>query len=162
MHLSTNFILCEDSNQIVHPNFFSWTNIKSLFYKQELKGNIIRVLATNYRNTPEVTRIANQLLLVKNARFGSIDKESTYLVKANSTHKGEVQFVENTPKIKQDLNQQTRMSAKFAVIVMRNEDKEEAKRFFPDPIVIFYSRGQGFRIRKHHSFQYYFSIRKRI
>ncbi len=135
LHHTTNFILCGDANQIVHPNFFSWTNIKSLFYKQELKGNIIRILATNYRNTPEVTKIANQLLLVKNARFGSIDKESTYLVKANAKHKGEVQFMENTPKIKQDLNQRTRKSAKFAVIVMRNEDKEEAKRFFQTPLL---------------------------
>ncbi len=129
------FILCGDSNQIVHPNFFSWTNIKSLFYKQELKGNIIRILATNYRNTPEVTKIANQLLLIKNARFGSIDKESTYLVKPNSQHKGEVQFYENTPKIKQDFNQRTQKSAKFAVIVMRNEDKEEARKFFKTPLL---------------------------
>jgi hypothetical protein len=131
----TNFILCGDSNQIVHPNFFSWTNIKSMFYKQELKGNIIRVLATNYRNTPEVTAIANQLLMVKNARFGSIDKESTYLVKPNSQHKGEVQFMENVPKIKQDLNNRTKKSAKFAVIVMRNEDKDEARKFFNTPLL---------------------------
>lgn len=132
---SLQFILCGDSNQIVHPNFFSWTNIKSLFYKQELKGNIIRVLATNYRNTPEVTKIANQLLLIKNARFGSIDKESTYLVKTNSQHKGEVQFYENNNKIKQDFNQRTQGSARFAVIVMRNEDKEEARKFFKTPLL---------------------------
>ncbi|MDX2303361.1 MAG: 3'-5' exonuclease [Microscillaceae bacterium] len=130
-----NFILCGDSNQIVHPNFFSWSNIKSLFYKQDLQGNIIRVLATNYRNTPEVTQIANQLLLVKNARFGSIDKESTYLVKSNSKHKGEVKFYENKPKVKQDLNQRTRRSAKFAVVVMRNEEKDEARKFFESPLL---------------------------
>ena len=132
---STNFILCGDSNQIVHPNFFSWTNVKSLFYKQELQGNIIRVLATNYRNTPEVTQIANQLLLVKNARFGSIDKESTYLVKPNSQHKGEVTFFENKSKVKQDLNKRTKRSAKFAVVVMRNEDKDAARKFFDSPLL---------------------------
>ncbi|NJO03304.1 MAG: UvrD-helicase domain-containing protein, partial [Bacteroidia bacterium] len=131
----TQFILCGDSNQIVHPNFFSWTNIKSLFYHQDLKGNIIRVLATNYRNTPEVTQIANQLLLVKNARFGSIDKESTYLVKANAQHGGEVRFYENKPKIKQDLNQRTRRSARFAIVVMRNEEKDEARKFFESPLL---------------------------
>jgi len=135
LHVSTNFILCGDSNQIVHPNFFSWANIKTLFYKQELKGNIIRVLATNYRNTLEVTNIANQLLLVKNARFGSIDRESTYLVKSNSTHKGEVQFLENTAKNKQDLNQRTRKSANFAVVVMRKEDKDEARKHFNTPLL---------------------------
>jgi hypothetical protein len=51
LHIPTQFILCGDSNQIVHPNFFSWSQVKSLFYKQDLRGNIIRVLATNYRNT---------------------------------------------------------------------------------------------------------------
>ncbi|TAE72176.1 MAG: hypothetical protein EAZ85_09985 [Bacteroidetes bacterium] len=135
LKIPTNFILCGDSNQIVHPNFFSWANIKTLFYKQELKGNIIRVLSTNYRNTPEVTGIANQLLLIKNARFGSIDKESNYLVKSNSQHKGEVQFLENLPKTKQELNQKTKKSAKFAVIVMRNEDKDEARKYFQTPLL---------------------------
>ena len=135
LKIPTNFILCGDSNQIVHPNFFSWANIKTLFYKQELKGNIIRVLSTNYRNTKEVTGIANQLLLVKNARFGSIDKESNYLVTSNSEHKGEVQFLENIPKIKQELNLKTKKSAKFAVIVMRNEDKDEARKHFQTPLL---------------------------
>ena len=38
LHNSANFILCGDSNQIVHPNFFSWAQIKTLFYKQDLKA----------------------------------------------------------------------------------------------------------------------------
>jgi superfamily I DNA/RNA helicase len=41
-----NFLLCGDSNQIVHPNFFSWAQVKTLFYKQEIQQDIIRVLAT--------------------------------------------------------------------------------------------------------------------
>ena len=35
LHHSHDFILCGDSNQIVHPNFFSWSKVKSLFYKQD-------------------------------------------------------------------------------------------------------------------------------
>ena len=27
-----HFLLCGDSNQIVHPNFFSWSQVKSLFW----------------------------------------------------------------------------------------------------------------------------------
>ena len=131
----TSFILRGDSNQIVHPNFFSWSKVKSLLYKEDLDSNIIRILANNYRNTPEVTSIANQLLHIKNARFGSIDRESTYLVKSNSKHKGEVVFLENTQKVKQDINQRTSKSAKFAVIVMRNEDKAEARRHFQTPLL---------------------------
>jgi len=138
-----NFVLCGDSNQIVHPNFFSWAQIKTLFYKQDLKANIIRVLATNYRNTPEVTKIANQLLLIKNARFGSIDKESTYLVKPNSKHTGEVEFLENTPKIKTELNQKTRQSTRFAVLVLRNEDKAAARAFFQTPLLFSIQEAKG-------------------
>jgi len=138
-----NFILCGDSNQIVHPNFFSWSQVKTLFYKQDLKANIIRVLATNYRNTPEVTKIANQLLLIKNTRFGSIDKESTYLVKPNSRHTGEVEFLENNPKIKTELNQKTRHSTGFAVLVLRNEDKPAAKTFFKTPLLFSIQEAKG-------------------
>ena len=143
LNRSGHFVLCGDSNQIVHPNFFSWSQVKSLFYKENLASNIIRVLATNYRNTPEVTRIANQLLLIKNARFGSIDKESTYLVEANSQHKGEVVFYENNPKINQELNQKTRKSAKFAVLVMRNEDKDQAKKYFQTPLLFSVQEAKG-------------------
>lgn len=139
----THFILCGDSNQIVHPNFFSWTQIKALFYDQKISTNIIRVLSTNYRNTPEVTKIANQLLLIKNARFGSIDKESTYLVKPNSTHSGEVAFFENNHKLRTDLNQKTRQSTKFAVLVLRNEDKAAAKAFFKTPLLFSIQEAKG-------------------
>jgi hypothetical protein len=138
-----NFFLCGDSNQIVHPNFFSWAQIKTLFYKQDLQRDIIRILATNYRNTPEVTNIANQLLLVKNARFGSIDKESTYLVKPNSTHTGVVEFLENSTKTNAELNSKTKRSANFAVLVLRNEDKAAAKTFFTTPLLFSIQEAKG-------------------
>lgn len=139
----TNFWLCGDSNQIVHPNFFSWSNVKTMFYKQDLKGDIIRILATNYRNTPEVTHIANQLLKVKNVRFGSIDRESTYLVLPNSVNKGVVEFFEDKNDIKQDLNKKTAKSTRFAVLVMRNEDKPEARRFFNTPLLFSVQEAKG-------------------
>lgn len=143
LNRAAQFVLCGDSNQIVHPNFFSWAQVKTLFYKENLANNIVRILATNYRNTPEVTHIANQLLRIKNARFGSIDKESTYLVEANSQHKGEVVFYENNQKINQELNQKTRKSAKFAVLVMRNEDKDQAKRIFQTPLLFSVQEAKG-------------------
>ena len=34
----TAFLLCGDANQIVHPNFFSWSKVKSLFYAQETEA----------------------------------------------------------------------------------------------------------------------------
>jgi superfamily I DNA/RNA helicase len=138
-----NFLLCGDSNQIVHPNFFSWAQVKSLFYKQEIQKGIIKVLATNYRNTPEVTKIANQLLLVKNARFGSIDKESSYLITSNSKHEGIVEFLENSTAVRTDLNTKTKNSIKFAILVLRTEDKSEAQRYFQSPLVFSIQEAKG-------------------
>lgn len=140
---SSNFVLCGDANQIVHPNFFSWSQIKTLFYKQELNAGIVRVLATNYRNTPEVTAIANQLLLIKNARFGSIDKESTYLVVPNSNQRGEVEYLENGTKINVELNSKTRLSTRFAVLVLRNEDKAAARKFYATPLLFSIQEAKG-------------------
>lgn len=139
----TQFVLCGDSNQIVHPNFFSWSQVRSLFYKEDLQGEIIRVLASNYRNTQEVTDIANKLLLVKNARFGSVDRESTYLIQPNSTHQGTVEFLESKPKVNAELDRQASRSAKVAVLVLRNEDKAEARKFFRTPLLFSVQEAKG-------------------
>lgn len=140
----TNFILCGDSNQIVHPNFFSWSQIKTMFYhSSEIKGEITKILATNYRNTAEVTQLANQLLMIKNARFGSIDKESTYLVESNSKHKGVVEFLENKPKTTTELNSRTAKSTRFAVLVLRNEDKSQARKIFNTPLLFSIQEAKG-------------------
>ena len=45
---SDQFALCGDSNQIVHPNFFSWANVKTLFYRSELADSkkVMHILHT--------------------------------------------------------------------------------------------------------------------
>lgn len=137
------FILCGDSNQIVHPNFFSWANVKTMFYTQETLDNEIRILRTNYRNSPQVTDIANKLLKIKNARFGSIDRESTYLVNAISEKAGEVICLPDNAKVKQELNQKTKTSTQFAVVVMTNEDKAEARKIFQTPLLFSVQEAKG-------------------
>ncbi len=139
------FILCGDSNQIVHPNFFSWAALKTLFYENRLKasGEIIRILNTNYRNTPEVTRLANRLLLLKNARFGSIDRESHYLVRPVSENQGRVEFFADTDAVKREFDARTSRSTRFAVIVMRPEDKESAARCFRTPLLFSIQEAKG-------------------
>jgi UvrD/REP helicase N-terminal domain len=137
------FLLCGDSNQIVHPNFFSWSNVKTMFYTQSALNNELHILRTNYRNSPQVTDIANRLLKIKNARFGSIDRESTYLVNPVSEKTGEVICFHDNPKIKQELNQKTRQSANFAVIVMSNEDKAEAAKVFQTPLLFSVQEAKG-------------------
>jgi len=143
LRLPQNFLLGGDANQIVHPNFFSWSQVKTLFYKQEMTHNLFRVLLTNYRNTPEVTQIANQLLLIKNARFGSVDKESTYLVRSNARQSGEVAFVENNPRNRGELDGKTRRSANVAVLVLRPEDKAEARKHFQTPLLFSVQEAKG-------------------
>ncbi|MGZ9067631.1 MAG: UvrD-helicase domain-containing protein, partial [Burkholderiales bacterium] len=76
------FLLCGDSNQIVHPNFFSWAQLKTLFVRSEELDprSLVHVLRSNYRNAGRVNDFANRLLRVKQRRFGSVDRESNYLV----------------------------------------------------------------------------------
>jgi len=139
------FALCGDSNQLVHPNFFSWANIKTMFYQQRADGlpEIMRVLNTNYRNSPQVTEMANRLLLVKNARFGSIDRESNYLVRCNSERIGTVELLADHDKLKRELSAKTSRSTRYAVIVIRGEDKAEARRHFQTPLLFSIQEAKG-------------------
>ncbi|SHE22464.1 ankyrin repeat domain-containing protein [methanotrophic endosymbiont of Bathymodiolus puteoserpentis (Logatchev)] len=146
LHQAHDFILCGDSNQIVHPNFFSWSKVKSLFYKREDLGsaeNLIRILNTNYRNSPQVTEIANKILKIKNNRFGSIDKESHYLVESNGHTQGEVVFLQDNNHIKQELDKKTKASTHFAVIVMTPEQKPMAQQHFSTPLVFTIQEAKG-------------------
>ena len=142
-----NFILCGDSNQNVHPNFFSWTNVKTMFYKHELSGNEIQILRSNYRNSPGITDIANKLLKIKNARFGSIDRESTYLVESVAANTGEVHLLTDSAKIRQQLNVSTMRSTQYAVLVMKPEDKPGARKIFKTPLVFSVQEAKGLEYR---------------
>lgn len=138
-----NFILCGDANQVVHPNFFSWSHLKSMFYQQEVKGNEIRILHANYRNSPAISILANRLLKIKFARFGSLDKESNYLVSTASQTEGEMVFLEEKGKTVADLAKKTRMSVNHAVLVLRNEDKSKARSLFHSPLLFSVQESKG-------------------
>ncbi len=140
---ATNFILSGDSNQIVHPNFFSWSQLKSMFFKNSLKGTLIRILKTNYRNSQKITTLSNNLLKIKNARFGSIDKESTYLIDTVSSVEGEINFYQESDSIKKELNKKTEGSAKFAVLVMNNEEKSTVSKHFNTPLLFSIQEAKG-------------------
>lgn len=140
------FLLCGDANQIVHPNFFSWAGLKSFFYRQEAAGapaDLIRILDTNYRNTPEITELANRILKLKHARFGSVDRESNYLVRSNSERHGSVLLLRDDEALKRDLDRKTRESTRFAVIVMHPEQKAAAKAYFTTPLVFAIQEAKG-------------------
>ncbi|MDM1760436.1 UvrD-helicase domain-containing protein [Acinetobacter sp. 251-1] len=140
------FLMCGDANQIVHPNFFSWAKVKSLFHRHEELHHgmeITHILQHNYRNAQRITEISNRVLLLKNARFGSIDKESHYLVRSNADIQGGVYFLKNRPEILHELDQKTAVSTQFAVIVMHEEQKKTAQRVFKTPLVFSIQEAKG-------------------
>ena len=142
-----HFLLCGDSHQIVHPNFFSWAAVKTLFW-QGLAGDAaqrqeLQVLQANFRNTRAVTDLANRLLKVKQARFGSVDRESNFLVKASSGEAGSVTLLAAKDSAVKALDAATRQSAQHAVIVLRDEDKPAAREQFRTPLVFSVHEAKG-------------------
>ncbi len=140
-----HFILCGDSNQIVHPNFFSWSNLKSMFYSAESMESrkITRILQCNFRNSAAVTDLSNNILRIKQKRFGSIDRESNYLMNSLSEQTGEIIFVKDTDTAKRELSRKTRRSTKFAVLVMRDEEKDSVRQVFDTPLLFSIKEAKG-------------------
>ena len=139
------FMLCGDSNQIVHPNFFSWSQVKSLFWRDpELAARQdLRVLTANFRNGTTTTRLANALLKIKHRRFGSIDRESNFLVEAVGGETGTAALLADTDPATRDLDLPTRRSTQFAVLVMRDEDKAAARNRFGTPLLFSIHEAKG-------------------
>lgn len=139
------FLLCGDSNQVVHPNFFSWAQLKTLFFsREELDPRaLVHVLRSNYRNAGRVNDFANRLLRVKQRRFGSIDRESNYLVETVARDPGTVELLPNDPKLVSELNRKTRQSTHFAVLVLRDEVKPEARAIFQTPLIFSVQEAKG-------------------
>jgi hypothetical protein len=140
-----HFILTGDSNQIVHPNFFSWSKIKTYFYHtaSDKHDKQIQLLQTNYRNSLQVVELSNKLLKIKNTRFGSIDRESNYLIQTVSKEQGEVVLYANEEQKKKELNRRTQNSTKFAVIVPDNQQKAKAAQFFKTPLIFNIQEAKG-------------------
>ena len=139
------FILSGDSNQIVHPNFFSWSQVKTLFWRDpELaQRQQLRILRTNFRNANATTELANRILKVKHARFGSIDRESNYLVQPGSASEGSVALLASDAKTLREMNDNTRQSTRFAVLVLRDEDKPAARAQFATPLLFSVHEAKG-------------------
>jgi hypothetical protein len=139
------FLLCGDSNQIVHPNFFAWSKVKSLFWRDEAlaRQQELRVLRANYRNAREATRVANTLLRIKHQRFGSIDRESNFLVESVGGDVGSVTLLPDRDGPKRELDRSTWQSTGVAVLVMRDEDKAAAREHFRTPLLFSVHEAKG-------------------
>ncbi|MBK1735731.1 hypothetical protein CKO15_10650 [Halorhodospira abdelmalekii] len=140
------FLLCGDANQIVHPNFFSWAQIKQLlFHDAPLHSGqqVLHVLHSNYRNAHLINELANRLLKVKRARFGAIDRESSRLVHSTGLDPGQLQLLPDTAALKRELNERTGRSARVAVLVMHPEQKAAARAYFETPLIFSIQEAKG-------------------
>ncbi len=141
------FLLCGDSNQIVHPNFFSWAAVKTMFWHglagAAAQRQQLHVLQANFRNTRRVTELANRLLKVKQSRFGSVDRESNFLVQGASGEEGDVSLVPARDGALKALDASTRASVQHAVIVLRDEDKAAARAHFRTPLLFSVHEAKG-------------------
>ena len=70
------------------------------------------MLQANFRNTRAVTGLANRLLKIKQARFGSVDRESNFLVKCASAAAGEVRLLKAEDKALRALDASSRASVR--------------------------------------------------
>ncbi len=141
----SQFLLRGDANQIVHPNFFSWSRLKSYFYKDTDLGthSITRILTKNYRNSLEVTELANRVLRFKNYCFGSVDKESHYLIDSTSSTHGVVSCLDARLETIKKINEATSRSISYAIIVLYEHNKDRVKEFFKTPLVFTVQEAKG-------------------
>ena len=141
------FLLCGDSNQIVHPNFFSWAAVRTMFW-QGLAGEAaqrqsLSVLQANFRNTRCVTELANTLFKIKQARIGSIDRESNFLVQSTAHTEGVLRLLPAKDAVLRELDGPTRASVHHAVVVLRDEDKATARAHLHTPLVFSVHKAKG-------------------
>ena len=139
------FLLCGDANQIIHPNFFSWSKLKSFFYTDNnfIEDKITKILTANYRNTPEVTELANRVLKFKNYYFGSVDKESHYLIKSTSEKHGTVSCLQDKTDIIKEVNIKTSKSTNYAILVLHEHHKDKARELFRSPLIFTVQEAKG-------------------
>ncbi|HIO71330.1 MAG TPA: hypothetical protein EYG60_05295, partial [Campylobacterales bacterium] len=128
-----DFILSGDSNQIIYSNAFSWSKLKEMFFKTE-NDKHISILKENYRTSQTITEVANRLLKIKQLRFGSIDKESNYLINTVSNIEGEIFFWTDRAMIK-EIDEKKGDDVNFAVIVFDEVSKRDAKMKFRTPLI---------------------------
>ncbi len=137
-----NIIFSGDSNQIIYSNFFSWSNLKTMLF-DESKEIATKILTQNYRNSQEITNLSNKLLKIKQLRFGSIDKESNYLIDSTSTSNGKIYFHKATQKNMQELNKDTHNSINFAIIVFNESSKQKIKKIFKTALIFTVREAKG-------------------
>jgi hypothetical protein len=107
------------------------------------QNQTLSVLQANFRNTKAVTELANGLLKIKQARFGSIDRESNFLVDCASNQEGKTRLVNAREATLRELDARSRASIDHAIIVLRDEDKSAARAHFRSPLIFSVHEAKG-------------------
>uniref|UniRef100_A0AAU7YJA0 Ankyrin repeat domain-containing protein n=1 Tax=Wolbachia endosymbiont of Oeneis ivallda TaxID=3171168 RepID=A0AAU7YJA0_9RICK len=144
----SNFLLCGDVNQVIHPSFFSLSKLKSFLcqnrYIVDQGSEVFYILEKNYRNSKQVIEFANRILHLKNYCFASEDKitvENAFLMKSETKKKGNVGFI--TDDKKEEIAKQVNESINCAVLVLNDESKKSARQLFDTPIVFNIHEAKG-------------------
>lgn len=101
------------------------------------------MLQANFCNIRVVTDLANWLLKIKQARFGSVDPESNFLARNTAAEPGSAALVAAKDTAAQALDAATRQSAQHAVIALRDEDKPAVRARFRMPLIFSVHEANG-------------------
>lgn len=144
----SNFLLCGDVNQVIHPSFFSLSKLKSFLcqnrYIVDQGSEVFYILEKNYRNSEQVIEFANRILHLKNYCFASEDKitvDNAFLMKSETKKKGNVGFI--TDDKKEEIAKQVNESINCAVLVLNDESKKSARQLFDTPLVFNIHEAKG-------------------
>lgn len=144
----SNFLLCGDVNQVIHPSFFSLSKLKSFLcqnrYIMSQGSGVFYTLERNYRNSEQVIEFANRILHLKNYCFASEDKitvDNAFFMKSETKKKGNVGFI--TDDKKEEIAKQVNESINCAVLVLNDESKKSARQLFDTPLVFNIHEAKG-------------------
>lgn len=148
----SNFLLCGDVNQVIHPSFFSLSKLKSfLFQNRYIMGQgseVFYTLENNYRNSEQVIELANRILHLKNYCFASEDKitvDNAFFMKSETKEKGDVFFI--TDDEEEGIGKSIHESINWAVLVLDDGSKQEARETFKTPLVFNIHEAKGLEFK---------------
>ncbi|WP_264338206.1 ankyrin repeat domain-containing protein [Wolbachia endosymbiont (group A) of Cheilosia soror] len=144
-----NFLLCGDVNQVIHPSFFSLSKLKDFLSKDggyKKRKLQVCILEKNYRNSKQVIELANRILHLKNYCFASedkttVDEEEAFFMKSDTENTGNVGFIAKDKE--QEIAEKVPKSVIWAVLVLDDESKEDARKLFDTPLVFNIHEAKG-------------------
>lgn len=135
----SNFLLCGDVNQVIHPSFFSLSRLKSFLcqneYIRDQGSEVFYNLEKNYRNSEQVIEFANRILHLKNYCFASEDKmtekeKELFFMESETGNTGNVGFIAKGKE--KEIAEKVSQSVNWAILVLDNESKESVFQLLKD------------------------------